>query len=308
MYVSKDTFSLIVKRTRAIFVRVFYAIEKERVFGYNIFIIGKRMPSYLSYLKSVFDAEWVESEHPRDDDGKFTDKDGETRGIESATQNTRSFVYEDGKVDLSGVNNPQNVDLMNEALNDVQKKYPFHLEEISTFVSRGVRLAQADGPNKIQVARSFINMSHEEKKTFYETNVTNYKSVVQNKINDCMSRYINNEKTPDIVKKKAQAQIKAWEKDLRYDRYNAISSPEMITKSIIYHEMGHILMFRNPEEASYLAQTAMNAAIATRDIYKISRYAATNRFEFFAECFSLKMQGVEIPSYAEKMIERIIKK
>lgn len=265
------------------------------------------MPSYLWY-KKILD-EFRESEHPRDDDGKFTEKNGGRSSggsIESHIENTKSFVYQGGKVDLKGATNPENISLMNDALDEVQKKYPFHLEEISTFSSRGVRLAQAEGTHKLQVAKHFINMTADQKKEFYENNSSNYKNIIKSSIDNFRTKYLENEKVPDVVKRKAEAQIKQWEKDLRYERHNAISSPDMITKGIVWHEMGHILMARNSGDSGYLAQQAMNAAIATRDIYKIGRYAATNRYEFFAECFSLKMQGEELPSYVENMLKKVL--
>lgn len=38
------------------------------------------MPSYISYLKTVMDAEWHEEDHPRDEDGKFTEGGGVSLG------------------------------------------------------------------------------------------------------------------------------------------------------------------------------------------------------------------------------------
>ena len=48
---------------------------------------GKKMPSYLQYKKmmAVLDAEFKEEEHPRDDDGKFTNKNG--GGSSSGSEN-----------------------------------------------------------------------------------------------------------------------------------------------------------------------------------------------------------------------------
>ena len=188
------------------------------------------MPSYLWYKKCLDG--FVESEHPRDEDGKFTDKNGggsSGGSIESHIENTKGFVYQGGKVDLKGATNPENISLMNDALDEVQKKYPFHLEEISTFSSRGVRLAQAEGTHKLQVAKHFINMTEDQKKEFYKNNSSNYKNIIQNSIDNFRTKYLENDKVPSVVKMKAEKQIKQWEKDLRYERHNAISSPDMIS-------------------------------------------------------------------------------
>ena len=46
----------------------------------------------------------------------------------------------------------------------------------------------------------------------------------------------------------------------------------------------------------------------TKDIYKISQYAAQDHVEFFAECFAVYEMGIEeLPDYIKSMIEEIVK-
>ena len=52
---------------------------------------------------------------------------------------------------------------------------------------------------------------------------------------------------------------------------------------------------------------AYNLAKQNGDIKKLSRYASTKPEEFFAECFAAREDGEKLPSYINKMFDKVIK-
>ncbi len=129
------------------------------------------------------------------------------------------------------------------------------------------------------------------------------------------------------VIKEYEKAIHKVEERLKYSRHNVIYSGKEI-QSTITHEFGHVIADQhcgqingvraNPAYANNvnnefwkkceLIRDTFKKAKANEDIYKISMYASTDSYEFFAECFAMYDIGEEeLPKYIVEMIEAVIK-
>ena len=138
---------------------------------------------------------------------------------------------------------------------------------------------------------------------------------------------------PEMIKdiktklRTVEKEIKKHEDLLKYKRGNVCYKGREI-ESTITHEYGHIIADQRTGQingrwansaferidgnALYekvkMIDNVYNQALANGDIYKISKYAAKNSHEFFAETFAMyAMQEEPLPSYIITMIEEVIK-
>lgn len=138
---------------------------------------------------------------------------------------------------------------------------------------------------------------------------------------------------PEMIKdiktklRTVEKEIKKHEDLLKYKRGNVCYKGREI-ESTIAHEYGHIIADQRTGQingrwansaferidgnALYekvkMIDNVYNQALANGDIYKISKYAAKNSHEFFAETFAMyAMQEEPLPSYIITMIEEVIK-
>ncbi len=114
--------------------------------------------------------------------------------------------------------------------------------------------------------------------------------------------------------------VKQDEKDLKKEqegaKYRAWSSAKFgqEMESCAFHEMGHVLELAYIKSGNNSALITADAYVratkknkdGSKDIYRISEYASKGQHEFFAECFSAYMNGMELPDYCEKMVEDMI--
>ena len=144
-----------------------------------------------------------------------------------------------------------------------------------------------------------------------------------------MKATTNPEMIKDIKTKlrTVEKEIKKHEDLLKYKRGNVCYKGREI-ESTITHEYGHIIADQRTGQingrwansaferidgnALYekvkMIDNVYNQALANGDIYKISKYAAKNSHEFFAETFAMyAMQEEPLPSYIITMIEEVIK-
>ena len=141
-----------------------------------------------------------------------------------------------------------------------------------------------------------------------------------------LKQYLGNMK---YKQKPIEKGIKRLEEQKKYNCFSisgSYSDLESI-KATISHEYGHVVadqyfgqvnqsranknfdFFDSNEcwqKCNYVADTYYKA-IKNNDIYNISYYASTDRYEFFAECFAKKQMGGTLPDYINEMLERVLK-
>ena len=123
--------------------------------------------------------------------------------------------------------------------------------------------------------------------------------------------------------------IKRLEEQKKYNCFSVSGSYSDLEsiKATISHEYGHVVadqyfgqvnqsranknfdFFDSNEcwqKCNDVADTYYKA-IKNNDIYNISYYASTDRYEFFAECFAKKQMGGTLPDYINEMLERVLK-
>lgn len=122
---------------------------------------------------------------------------------------------------------------------------------------------------------------------------------------------------------------KSYEKpdSMGYTRHNVGATPDGISiKAVMTHEHGHAIhslvaaYAKNSHKvnadkklvddcvaAQNTLTAAYNRALKDGDMKKISRYARTNTAEFFAECFTARELGEELPDYINSALDNVIK-
>ena len=246
--------------------------------------------------------------------------------LEEAKAYSDKFV-KDGKATWGKANNLDNINEFNRTLEELTTKYGESEFDTIGYAPRGNFLAHANG-QLIETHGKFINGSKERLKDIFERNVTNFKTNKLKNIQEFTEKYLNNPAYKH-AQNKVKKTIRTMEKGLNYSRHNVFTSAETMIRDTITHEYGHSLMFRAIEkeiEASpkrmwnniprpSLTKTetkawksvynAYHSAIGSNDIYKISEYASTNMDEFFAETFTMRELGEDLPDYIKRMLKEV---
>ena len=141
-------------------------------------------------------------------------------------------------------------------------------------------------------------------------------------IDTLKSRYADKEKLPPDIERA----IKNLKYDFNFSRWAVMIDETGATdiKYTIAHEYGHILSDQyfglinysranknaySPELSALraLVKDTYKKAQENGDIFKISRYGATNMDEFFAETFAMREKGERLPDYIENMLKETLK-
>lgn len=220
-------------------------------------------------------------------------------------------------VSYKGAKNLDNVNAVNEQLEHLTTEYP--TRKLST-VTANARLRTSDARANYQVL---------EIKTSYldaPSDATDYAEYNKEKLKKWEAVLGD----PRYDQKKIKKGINGIKEDFKYSRWtvsDALSGKDAL-KATITHEYGHILSdqitgISNGKRACpafdyikgnepYALQTLIKStyarANASGDIYKISRYAATDAEEFFSETFTMYDLGEDLPDYIVEMIEKVVKK
>ena len=207
-----------------------------------------------------------------------------------------------------------NCNVINEKLNELTSKYPINeLEKIGGSVrGRAIMRAWYEG---LEINRKAISES-------ILANMQRDFEAIQNatrlQIERMKSRYVN------AIPKDIQRQINVLEKKLQYNRW-AVYSGSNPLGTLVTHEYGHIIADQyfgqlngakanpnfdtNYELRSYVKKwnDVFQRAKKSGDIYGLSEYGATNAEEFFAESFSARELGEELPDYVSDLLEEILR-
>ena len=205
----------------------------------------------------------------------------------------------------------ENANKVNDEMNTLTAKYPINkLNVIGN--KRGRAVASA---NSTVLNINGTKIGGTDGAEIFERNQAWYRASIK----DIQARYPEGRIPPDMQRK-----IKKLENDLKYSRWSVSSVAEDEAKATIAHEYGHILSdqyfgmingrLANPNyETDYSLRgmvkkwdDAFKKAKETGDIYSISKYASTDRDEFFAECFAAREFGETLPDYVEELMVEVL--
>ena len=136
---------------------------------------------------------------------------------------------------------------------------------------------------------------------------------------------LETEKLSPGLRNNFEATVARLEREVKYSRYGL--PDDYGVKGTVVHEYGHILADQytgqingtsaNPNYSQDLynplyrknqkINDTFTKAKQSEDIYKISNYASKNSHEFFAECFTMREMGEELPDYINEMLDEVLK-
>ena len=229
-------------------------------------------------------------------------------------------------VSYSGANNLDNVNTVNKTLYELKEKYPIReLKQVKT----NARLQRANARacyDELEIQTKYINGIMD--KTDFIKSRKNIMAKYTEQLEEA-NKSSRTDKAYTQYKKKLRKAIKELEEDLKYKRWTITTSQNSVEdelRATITHEYGHILADQyigqinrtrankdfsfSPDNNLYkkcqLIRETRKKAIQNGDIYKLSRYAATDEYEFFAEAFCANELGFNLPKYIKDMLKEVV--
>ena len=202
----------------------------------------------------------------------------------------------------------ENCNEINKTLDELQRKYPS--KKYSKIVGKKQKETASANYETLKINGSKIG-SKEGAETF-ET----MRKWDQYTLETLRAKYPG-KMPPDVAKK-----VEKLEQNLRFDRWSI--SHTYGARATITHEYAHTLSDQyfgmindtvanpNAKSAECLAirrkiEATRKKAWETGDIFSVSKYAATDDDEFFAEVFSMREMGEKIPDYFDEMLDEALK-
>jgi len=253
--------------------------------------------------------EWKEEKRKQDDaeppapkpEPKAEDKPAST--IEEAEQYAHRFAenVSYNKMSLETAN------IINQTLSELIEQYP--TTRLHSLVSNA-KLKRAEARSnfyelEIKPTIGQLEQTAESLKAMYNNRLEEYKKAI--------------EKYP-TMKSQYNKVIKQLEESLKYKRWT-VGDNEI--KATITHEYGHIIADQycgqissiraNPKafekeavDMRELISQTYEKAKKNGDIYNISQYGASDKYEFFAETFTAHHLGEKLPNYIEDMLKGVL--
>ncbi len=217
-------------------------------------------------------------------------------------------------VSYAGITNVQSLNQANRTYAYLADKYGIkELCEVSTRMHHKGALAEAHG-NLLRISKRYFNNPDDEQIAI-STSKERWLEYTEKAI-ETHKEHIETYKDYKTYVKKVKKLLEEREEGRNYSRFNVIYEDREI-ESIITHEVGHIIAEQRFKHISKrntvdgyigVVSDVYEKAKQTKDIYKISQYAAKDHVEFFAECFAVYEMGIEeLPDYIKSMIEEIVK-
>lgn len=208
----------------------------------------------------------------------------------------------------------ENANRINQQLTVLMEKYPIRqLQEIRTGGTKGIMSASYHGLN---INKGKLGKVLEETHANFMAN----QEQVRENLRTIRERFAGRRIPPPI-----QKTVTKLENELRYNRWAIYMGYPDKVGACVTHEYGHIISDQyfgmiNQEMANpnYVGNARIRrtldrwSAIWQRahsdgDIYKISKYGATDEREFFAECFTAREFGEKLPDYIEEFMGEVLK-
>ena len=201
----------------------------------------------------------------------------------------------------------ETANIINQTLSELTEQYP--ITPLHSLISNA-RLKRAEARSnfyelEIKPTIGKIEQTAELLKAMYNKRLEEYKKAI--------------EKYP-TMKSQYNKVIKQLEESLKYKRWT-VGDNEI--KATITHEYGHIIADQycgqissiraNPKafekeavDMRELISQTYEKAKKNGDIYNISQYGASDKYEFFAETFTAHHLGEKLPNYIEDMLKGVL--
>lgn len=201
----------------------------------------------------------------------------------------------------------ETANIINQTLSELTEQYP--ITPLHSLISNA-RLKRAEARSnfyelEIKPTIGKIEQTAESLKAMYNKRLEEYKKAI--------------EKYP-TMKSQYNKAIKQLEESLKYKRWT-VGDNEI--KATITHEYGHIIADQycgqissiraNPKafekeavDMRELISQTYEKAKKNGDIYNISQYGASDKYEFFAETFTAHHLGEKLPNYIEDMLKGVL--
>lgn len=254
---------------------------------------------------------WEEQKSELEDMNKPVTAFENSKTKEAAEQYAKENFADD--VSYKGVS-LQNANTINRRLTELEFKYPINrLEEIKS----GGHGSMSSNYQRLLINGKKLGKSLDESYKIFLTEQQKKKET----ISAIKERYKEKAKLPQDIAK----QLEQLENSLKFNRYGISDSYEDKVAVTVTHEYAHILADQyfgqlnderaNPNIGLNWSLRAVKkdfekiyqTAYENGDIYKISEYSSKNSREFFAECFTAREYGEEIPAYIDKFIADVLK-
>lgn len=213
-------------------------------------------------------------------------------------------------IDYNGLS-LENMNKVNEALYELQNDYPW-MDKYSSIKQNG-RMKSVARANYAELEINGKKISMESSQKLFEMN---------QKIDSATLRVMKEKWEGRTVPKAIADSMEKLENSLKFKRWSV--SEEYGVRGVITHEYGHTVadqvfgqingsrvptMVASTSKCNELAQMVKNTmkrAVNEGDIYKLSKYGASNEHEFFAETFCAKQMGEQLPDYITGMLNEVI--
>lgn len=234
-------------------------------------------------------------------------------------ESMKSVIAEDGIVSIpkkleSSSINLDTINITNKVIADVFSKYNQENGYKSYIINpRLSTTVMQAGANTIEINSKYVTMTSDEIKEIHENNQyeTQFKKRLE-RIKNLLADENMKDKWDYLKKEKVDLEkdIEDLKKENVYKRWSVQTSAENYIRDTVYHEIGHTLMFRATRNDKNfvidLVKETLDKARKNKDIYKISRYANHDIYEFFAESFTMKQTKQDLPEYINEMLEKVI--
>ena len=223
-------------------------------------------------------------------------------------------------VSYKGAENMEAVNAVSESIIGLTAKYPLNkqLELIST--NGRLRRANAQANYEtLEISTKYLNKPPKVREWTQQIEknpsmIEKYKTAAKN--------------APKADKEKYNKIVRELEKEMLFNRWTVGDGLDGISqiKATVIHEYGHIVADQyigqiTREKASpnfgwdenNAARKTINKVAAawykarqTGDIYKMSMYADSDEYEFFAEAFTMYELGETLPDYVEEVVKEVL--
>lgn len=224
--------------------------------------------------------------------------------------------------DISKIKNLESINMTCKTLDDLQKQFPLEKQiYIKNEIGSKMRKANAKGSYRGIIINSKVFNSADS------TGVVgkDWLAFCENEIKR-LEPYVGDLKYKQKPILNRIQEAKMWKDYNCFSISSAYGGLDSI-KATVSHEYGHIVAdqyfgqinkkYANPlfeyndnnklYQKCKMVRDVYNKAWKTDDIIKLSAYASQDECEFFAEVFSKKYMGEELPDYIDEMLERVLK-
>ena len=222
--------------------------------------------------------------------------------------------------DITKIKNVESINMTCKTLDDLQTQFPL---EQDIYIKNNSRLRNATAQGNFKGI--ILNTSEFNKADMKALDGEKWLEHCEKEIQR-LQPYVGDLRYKQRPITKRISELNSWKNYKRFNVSRSYNDLDSI-KSVVSHEYGHIIADQyfgqiNKHNANKnfaymednecwnkckIVRDTYYKALNNNDIYKISYYGSTDEYEFFAEVFSQKYMGEELPNYINEMLERVLK-